>query len=148
MVEAVEGREVMSEQLPELHYFLNNGREDITAEEQTTILTLTGKSMCFERKGQDGASVPEIEYPISEFGPVGNGDGVSLMNFGLGIPLVEAVESQSESRAAESDVSRECERRTHLWSGQDGGGLDYEEEPPLDDSGGWGEEYPDDHGHL
>lgn len=88
MVEAVEGREVMSEQLPDLHYF------------------------------------------------------------GLGIPLVEAVESQSEARAAESDVSRECERRTHPWPGQDGEGLDYEEEPPLDDSGGWREEYPDDHGHL
>lgn len=155
--------------LPELKYFLNNGRDDVTHAEVTELHTVLGKTTFDEgiRRGGDGASFPSLQFDVLECVEGGSGEperfpgygeGVSLDDFGLvgkiGDVMVEEDELPAESRSDLPDSRPSCEARRRHGSLEpfnelvDGG---YVEEYSVDDDGSWGEEddgeYPSDHGH-
>lgn len=131
--------------LPDLNYFLNNGREDITREELTELVTVITEASFGEGtpKGCDGAALPsfapEIQIESMEESPEpfpGFGEGSSLQDYGL----ARNTEPEAEIETTVGTVTPEpmdveerpsCEGRVHkswespAWSDFDDGQPDH-----------------------
>lgn len=139
--------------LPDLDYFLNNGRDDVTREELTELLTVIGKASFAKnvRKGGDGAELPvfapafRLECDESDAEPFpGFGEGSSLEEFGLAgsrivpEPATDAAETEEAGPTVGTAVSEseteerpDCEGRVRkpwessLWDDFDDDQPDY-----------------------
>ena len=132
--------------LPDLNYFLNNGREDITREELVELLTVIAKASFEEKapKGCDGAALPsfapEVEIESMEESPEpfpGFGEGGSLQDYGLeGFVVSPSPSNETLFDETEPERRSGCEGRRRYGTRY----FDYEDE-------GDEAEHPDDYGY-
>ncbi|MSU76362.1 hypothetical protein EXS54_02760 [Patescibacteria group bacterium] len=106
----------MSAELPLFHFFLNNGREDMTEAEINGMRLATLKASALVEKNNDGATVSSITYVgRTEERDFPNGDGMSIEDYDMEHEQFTERRAMPEDQASPPDTMKWRRDRRPGW---------------------------------